>query len=128
MGNFKELRVWHEALNLAEDIYRLTSDEPFSKDFGLRNQIQKAVVSIASNISEGDERGSIMESVYFLNVAKASAAEVLTQLIIAYRIGYVDDESFIGLEDDIEKIRAGLINLIGSRKKYRNRSRKSPSR
>jgi len=125
MGKFRELRVWQDALDLAESIYRLTTKEPLSRDFGLRNQMQKAAVSVASNISEGDERSSIKESIYFFSIAKGSVAEVITQLIIAYRIGYIDDESFIDLEDQAERIRASLKNLILKRSKFKTWKRTS---
>ena len=115
MGKFKELRVWQEAVELAVEVYDLSRKEPFSKDYGLCNQIQKAVVSIASNIAEGDERGTNKEAVYFFNVAKGSAAEVITQLFIAHRIDYIDKETFEILEDKTEKIRASLKNLIKAR-------------
>lgn len=119
LGKFRELRVWQDALDLAESIYRISSKEPLSGDSALRNQMQKAAVSLASNIAQGDERGTYKESIYFFNVAKASAAEIITQLIIAYRIGYVDDQTFIDLEDQAEKIKAGLTNLIIKRRRFR---------
>ncbi|MCB0582617.1 MAG: four helix bundle protein [Phaeodactylibacter sp.] len=115
MGNFKELRVWKEGVELAVEIYRISKQEPFSGDFGLRNQIQRAVISISSNIAEGDERRTDRESVFYFNVAKGSAAEVITQLHIAKRIGYIDTATFETLEDKTEKIRASLKKLIQAR-------------
>lgn len=112
MGNFKKLRVWKDGLNLSANIYHLTHKQPFAKDYGLCNQIQRASVSIASNIAEGDERGTNREAVYFFNIAKGSAAEVITQLHIAQKIGYISDQTLEKLEDDTEKIRASLKNLI----------------
>ena len=58
MGNFKELRVWQESIELVTEIYSITKIGSFAKDFGLANQIQRASISIASNIAEGDERRS----------------------------------------------------------------------
>lgn len=115
MGNFKNLRVWQEAVDLAEEIYLLSRHGQFSRDFGLSNQIRKAVVSISSNIAEGNERGGFKESIYYLNVAKGSTAEVITQLIIANRIGYIDGPTLERLEDKAEKIKASLKNLIKAR-------------
>ena len=117
MGNFKNLRVWNQAIDLAQDIYVLTGHGQFSKDWGLRDQIQQASVSIASNIAEGEERISIKENIYFLNVAKSSAAEVITQLTIAQRIGYLESQRIIELEDFTEKIRASIRNLIKQKTK-----------
>ena len=116
MGNFKNLRVWQESINLAESIYIITRRNQFSKDWGLRDQIQRASVSIASNIAEGEERLSPKENIYFLNVAKGSAAEVITQLHIANRIGYINQTDHLRLEDQTEKIRASIKNLIKSKK------------
>ena len=115
MGNFKKLRVWQDGVELAAEIYKVCRKEPFSRDFGLRDQIQRAVVSVSSNIAEGDERGTDRETVYFLNIAKGSAAEVITQLHIANRVGYIDKKTLEYLEDKTEKIRASLKNLIKSR-------------
>ena len=115
MGNFKGLRVWQDGLYLVEKIYLMTRQEPFSRDFGLCNQIQRAAVAVPSNIAEGDERNTDKEAVYFFNIAKGSAAEVITQLHIASRIGYINNESRDQLEDLAEKIRASLKNLIKSR-------------
>lgn len=115
MGKFKNLRVWQDAMNLTEGIYRITRKDDFRKDYGLSNQIQRASVSIASNVAEGDERGSNREAIHFFNIAKGSAAEVITQLNIAYRIGYIDEQTFIKCENQAEKVRASLKNLIKSR-------------
>lgn len=115
MGNFKKLRVWQEGVSLATDIYKMTRREPFSKDFGLSNQIQRAAVSIASNIAEGDERGTNKESTYFFNVAKGSSAEVITQLNIAHNIGYIEKRTLEILEERTRKINASLKKLIKAR-------------
>jgi len=118
MGKFKKLRVWNDGIELAANIYHITKQNLFVKDFGLSNQIQRAVVSISSNIAEGDERGSNKEKVYFFNIAKGSTAEVITQLHIAHRIGYIEDNVFEKLEDQAEKIRASLKKLIQSKGGY----------
>lgn len=115
MGKFKNLRVWDDGIKLAANIYHITKKTPFIKDYGLASQIQRAVVSISSNIAEGDERGSEKEKIYFFNVAKGSTAEVITQLNIAYMIGYIDQTTFEKLEDHAQKIRASLKNLIKSK-------------
>ena len=115
MGNFKNLRVWQEGIDLAEAVYKITREGAFSKDFGLRDQIQRAVVSIPSNIAEGDERRTNKESIYFFNISKGSAAEVITQLHIAKRIGYIEQTTLENLEGHSEKIRASLKNLIKAR-------------
>jgi four helix bundle protein len=115
MANFKNLRVWQDGIDLAEEIYRITNSGKFEKDYGLKDQIRRAIVSVSSNIAEGMERKSNRETVYYLNVAKGSIAEVITQLTIAIRIGYIDKSTFEKLEDKAEKIRASLKNLIKAR-------------
>lgn len=115
MGKFTELRVWQDAVGLAETIYQVTNESAFSKDFGLKDQIRRAVVSISSNIAEGDERGSNRQSVHFFNIAKGSSAEVITQLHIAYRIGYLDKLAFESLVRETDLLRASLKNLIKAR-------------
>lgn len=115
MGNFKELRVWQDAVELAEEVYKISKKEPFSHDHGLSSQIQRAAVSISSNIAEGDERGTNKQSSYFLSVAKGSSAEVITQLYIAHRIGYIDQKTYTNMESMAQKIRASLRKLIIAR-------------
>ncbi|MDH3710972.1 MAG: four helix bundle protein [Cyclobacteriaceae bacterium] len=111
-----------EALDLTEAVYKVTRENTFGRDFGLINQIQRASVSIASNISEGDERMTNKESIYFFNVAKGSAAEVITHLHIAYRIGYLNQDTFRELENKTDKIGATLNSLIRARQNHRNKN------
>lgn len=76
---------------------------------------KRAVVSIPSNIAEGDDRGSNRASVHFFNIAKGSSAEVITQLNIAHNIGYIDEQTLKELENEAMKINASLKNLIKAR-------------
>jgi four helix bundle protein len=115
MGNFQKLRVWQLAKEIAVKIYRLTRTNEFSKDFGLKDQIQRSAVSIASNIAEGDELGTDKQSVKYFYISKGSAAELMTQLIIANEIGYIDDITKNSLVDECNKISAMLWKLIKSR-------------
>jgi four helix bundle protein len=113
--SFKELRVWQEARELAVTIYGLTSTGKLAKDFGLREQMQRAAVSIASNIAEGYERNSDKEFIRFLMIAKGSLSELRTQLDIAQEIGHLDREVFVALEDRSVKLGAMLTKLIKAR-------------
>jgi four helix bundle protein len=115
MKKFQELRVWQIAKEIAVKIYRLTDSKSFSKDFGLRDQIQRAAISIASNIAEGDELGSDKQSIRYFYIAKGSAAELTTQLIIAHEIGYIENEIKDQLVDECDKISAMLSKLIKAR-------------
>ena len=116
MGNFQKLRVWQIAKDLAVKIYKLTSTATFSRDFGFKDQIQRSAVSIPSNIAEGDESGTDKLSVRHFYISKGSAAELMTQLIIANEIGYVDNNTKNELVDECDKISAMLTKLIKVRK------------
>jgi len=93
----------------------LTDSKSFARDFGLRDQIQRASVSIASNIAEGDELGSDKQSVRHFYIAKGSTAELITQLIISNEIGYIEKEIEDQLIDECDKILAMLSKLIAAR-------------
>ena len=86
-----------------------------ARDFGLKDQIQRSAVSIASNIAEGDELGSDKQSVRYFYISKGSVAELTTQLIIANEIGYIDNITKNSLLDDCDKISAMLTKLIRAR-------------
>ncbi len=116
---YRELRVWQRAKELAVTIYKLSSTGPLSRDFGLRDQIRRAAVSIPSNIAEGDERDTNKDSVRFLYIAKGSLAELRTQLEIARDIGALDAVSFGQLEATCAEIGRMLGSLIKARSKSR---------
>jgi four helix bundle protein len=115
MGNFQKLRVWQLAKDLAIKIYKLTQTQIFLKDYGLRDQLQRSAVSIPSNIAEGDELGSDKQSVRHFFIAKGSAAELLTQLIIANEIGYLEESKKKNLINDCMIISVMLTKLIKAR-------------
>ena len=117
MGNFQKLRVWQMAKELAIKIYKLTNTPKLSKDFGFKNQIQRSAISIPSNIAEGDELDTDRQSVRFFYIAKASSAELLTQLIIGNEIGYIAKEEAEQLIDDCRIISVMLTKLIKARSK-----------
>ena len=81
MGNFQKLNVWQRAKELAVFLYKLTGKGTFAKDWGLRDQIRRAAVSIPSNVAEGDELNTDRQSIKFFYIAKGSSAELLTQII-----------------------------------------------
>ncbi len=114
--SFKELRVWQAAKDLAVAVYKQTSEGKLSKDYGLRDQLQRSSISIASNIAEGYERNSDAEFARFLFIAKGSLAELRTQIDIAKEIGYINEKKFVALEEDCNKIGGMLTRLIQSRK------------
>jgi four helix bundle protein len=112
---YRELRVWQKAKELAVTIYQITSTGPLAKDFGLRDQIRRAAVSIPSNIAEGDERDTKKDSVRFLYMAKGSSAELRTQLEIGRDIGALEENCFSDLEPTCAEIGRMLGSLIKAR-------------
>jgi four helix bundle protein len=114
---FEELECWQEAKALAVMLYQISKDGEFGIDFGLRDQIRRAAVSIASNIAEGKERETIAEFIRYLYMAKGSAGELKTQLLIAQEIGYLDQLSSKELQMKIEKISAMIGALIKALKR-----------
>ena len=112
MGKFQDLKVWQRSKDLAVYIYKLTGKGDFAKDFSFRDQIRRAGVSIPSNIAEGDDLGSNKQAVRHFYIAKGSAAEVLTQAIIALEIGYISKESFEHIEKERSIISGMLTRLI----------------
>lgn len=108
---FEDLIAWQKARQLTVEIYRITAQGEFARDFGLRDQIRRAAVSVMSNIAEGFDRGSRGEFHQFLVVAKASCAEVRSQLYVALDVGYIVQEIFSNLNsntDELSRIIGGL--------------------
>lgn len=109
--SYENLEVWQKAVALSIRIYELLRD---CRDYGFKDQICRASVSIPSNIAEGLERESKKETTHFLHIAKGSCAEVRTQLLIALKIGHISEADFEGLKSDAEAISRMLHGLIKS--------------
>jgi len=112
----KDLIVWQKAMDLVEELYRLTETMPKSETYGLTSQIRRAAVSVPSNIAEGAARNHDKEFVQFLYVALGSAAELETQLLLAERMSYITNAPFDGLTE-VKKL---LLGLIRSKKGLRH--------
>jgi four helix bundle protein len=110
--NFEDLEIWKEARRLTGEIYRLTKGEKFAKDFGLSNQIQRAAVSIMSNIAEGFERGGNQGFVQFLYIAKGSCGEVRSQLYVALDQQYIDQKAADNLVTFLKRLSVMIKHLI----------------
>ena len=108
-----DLDVWKESMRLARGIYRVSAAFPESERFGLTAQIRRAAVSVASNIAEGAGRGSRLEYIRFLRIARGSLMEVDTQLWIARDLGFASDIAEI--QEGIQKLSAMLGALIASK-------------
>jgi four helix bundle protein len=92
--HFEDLIAWQKARELTRAIYEVTRQGAFARDFGLSGQIQRASVSIMSNIAEGFERGNLREFHQFLSISKSSCAEVRSQLYASLDAGYLDNNAF----------------------------------
>ena len=117
---FEDLIAWQKVRQLTADIYRVTSQGGFSKDFGLRDQIRRASVSVMSNIAEGFDRGSRGEFHQFLVIAKASCAEVRSQLYVALDVGYIVQEIFSNLNSSTEELSRIIGGLRAAVQKQRD--------
>jgi four helix bundle protein len=109
---FEDIIAWQRSQDLVVDIYQAFKD---SRDFGFRDQIYKAVISISNNIAEGFERGSNADFKRFLIIAKGSASEVKSMLYLGLRLLYIDSkegQKLMVKVDEIRKILAGLINAL----------------
>jgi len=115
MSGFRDLKVWQKSKELAVLIYRVTQERAFSRDFGFKDQVRRAAISIPSNIAEGDERGSNKDAVRFLYIAKGSLAELQTQIEIAFEIGYLSEKNMKELYDRSQIIGRMLGSLIKAR-------------
>jgi four helix bundle protein len=112
-NSFEDLEVWKRACRLSVTIYELLID---CQDYGLKGQMTRAAVSIASNIAEGAERHSGPEYKRFLHIAKGSSAELRTQIYIADKINILDHEDAVILVAELKEISAMLQGLISSLK------------
>ena len=128
ISRFEDVEAWKMARQLTREIYSMTSTGLFSRDYGLRDQLRRASVSIMSNIAEGFERGGSKEFRQFLAVAKGSAGEIRSQLYIAPDAGYIDPTSFDHLSRltmDISRCLAGFIRYLASSELKGNKLRES---
>jgi four helix bundle protein len=119
----EDLIAWQKARDLARAIYQITQEEAFARDFGLARQIQRAAVSIMSNIAEGFERSGRREFHQFLSTAKSSCAEVRSQLYVAFDIGYLMKFEFQRLLAQAEEVGRVVGGFRASVEKLRDERR-----
>lgn len=108
---FEEIKVWQKARELTKEIYRISSSEKFSKDFGLRDQIRRSSISIMANIAEGNGRKTNKDFASFLVIAHGSAAEVQSHLYIALDLNYLAKEDFSKIYSNLDEISKMLMSL-----------------
>jgi four helix bundle protein len=113
---FEDIQAWQKAREVTRSIYRVTKNVQFAKDFGLRDQIRRASVSIMANIAEGFARRSDKDFAHFLNISRSSVAEVQSHLYVALDEQYVDEKEFreiyTGLEETSKMIFALVKHLV----------------
>ena len=115
INKFEDIESWKRARRFTGEIYKVTSKGNFSRDFGLRDQIRRAAVSILSNIAEGFERGGDKEFLQFLSVAKGSCGEARAQLYVALDLDYISVSEFETLAKstyEISQLIAGLMKYL----------------
>ena len=115
MGNFRKLKVWQQARSLTNSIYRSTEQFPRAEQFGLTAQMRSASVSIMSNIAEGCGRNGKGELIRFLNIARGSATELESHLVVAEDQGFLNQTSSTDLQQNavgVQKMLAGLIRHL----------------
>lgn len=118
LRSYRDLLVWQKALDLTVLIYRLSEKFPKSEIYGLTSQVRRPSVSVPSNIAEGYGRGSRKEYLQFLSVAQGSLKELETQVILAERLHYVNDEEANGLlsvSETVGKMLGGLMRSLRTR-------------
>ena len=116
--SYRDLAVWQKAMSLVSAIYQLTSTFPDAERFGLTSQIQRAAVSIPSNIAEGQGRLATKEFRQFLGVARGSLKELETQLLISIDLGYTSEEqagTCLDLADEVGRMLNALIKALGKK-------------
>jgi four helix bundle protein len=111
MRPHEKLEVWIQAVDFVVNIYRVTECFPKEEKFGLTSQIRRAAVSIPANIAEGAARQSHKEFAHFLSNAQGSASELETELLIAVRLGYLDEDKYLNARASLETIGRMITGL-----------------
>lgn len=117
---FEDLEVWQVSRSLAKTVYQLTYNQPFSRDFALKDQIRRSVISIMANIAEGFERKSNKEFTQFLRYSVSSAAETKSHLYLAFDLDYISQVQLNECTDQIDSISKqikGFIRYLSESKK-----------
>ncbi len=119
LRDYRDLLVWQRAMDLVEVVYRATKAFPKEELYGLTSQVRRAVVSVCANIAEGQGRRTTTDFLHFLSMARGSLKEVETHMLIAERLGYIDDNgtaAILQLTTEVGRLSAGLIASLNKRK------------
>ena len=117
METHKDLRVWQQSIEMVTSIYKMSKDFPKDEIFGLVSQMRRAAVSVPSNIAEGYARGTDKEKLHFLRISSGSMSEIETQLMLSLKLGYIGQETYNELSEQITSVWKQLNALISSIKK-----------
>ena len=118
--NFEKLDVWQKSRILISKIYTITKSFPNEEKFSLCSQMQRSVISIASNISEGSSRSSLKEQLRFTEIAYGSLLELYCQLLIASDLNYIDYQHVLSMQEDFKELSIKLSALRNSQQKRLN--------
>ncbi len=110
--NFKKLQIWQESIALITEVYEFTSTLPDYERFGLRTQMNRCSLSIASNISEGTSKRSDKHFIKYLEDSLGSAFELETQLIVCKNLNFINEKEFRSFEEKIQKLQSKISNFI----------------
>ena len=111
MRPHEKLVVWKKAVDFVVEVYKYSEQFPKDERFGLTSQVRRAAVSIPANIAEGAGRYSSKEFAYFLSNAQGSASELETEVLIAYKLGYLNNESYVELRKSLEDVGRMIVGL-----------------
>ena len=115
IARFEDIEAWKKARQLVSDVYAVSSTGAFAKDFGLRDQVRRAAVSVMSNIAEGFERSGDKEFLQFLSLAKASCGEIRSQLYVALDQKYMSEDQFRSISEQaihVSQLIAGFMRYL----------------
>jgi len=112
MHNFRELKIWKEALNLTKQVYTVSAQLPSEEKFGLISQINRSAISVPSNIAEGSGRSTNKDFKNFLSIAQSSSYELETQLILAHDLFQIEVENVIKKLNELQKMMAGFKRTL----------------
>ena len=109
---FTDLEIWKLSVEVTVAIYKITRNNEFKKDFGLVDQIRRAIISVSSNIAEGFERNNNNEFIQYLRIAKGSAGEVRSQLLVSLKLGYITQQEYVELEKNLITLSSKIGNFL----------------
>ena len=118
--SFEKLEIWDDIRELIKKIYKITNIFPDKERFGLSNQLQRAVISVSSNIAEGSSRTSYKDQAHYTQIAYGSLLEVISQLTAAYDLNYIEEKRYISIRENIDQLSPRIASLRNSQLRRHN--------